>query len=363
MICILVGAAAGLLAAARTTVTWTDQAVLFVPAAGSQAAANAAQTRGPGQATEARVLASTYAASIPTDDAILGTLAQAVGRTPADVRQRLTVTNEVNTALLTVAYRGTTSTEAANGIRTVLTSLTTAANQTLTVGPGTLKVSQSPGAPQQTSSGVPPVPLGVVLGLLIGVIVAVARDRSDPRVDLASALSPVVGTPVTLLSAREPDRVVALAHLLADALDERSPIDVVPVRDDDRAVAQQLASALTAASPASRRLVYATSPVTATAIAAGDPRVPTGGTSILVVTRGAPVRAVAQAVSGAVPISGAPKWTVVVDKGALKPRRGALAEERFLPDDATTSAPVEEAPPHAPVGASRVEGASRGWAR
>src|SRR4051794_11665409 len=57
---------------------------------------------------QANRLAITYAGLIPNDEAIAVTAARALGTTPAEVSRRLSVFNDLNTALLRIDYRATT---------------------------------------------------------------------------------------------------------------------------------------------------------------------------------------------------------------------------------------------------------------
>lgn len=72
----------------------------------------------------AQRLASTYAGLVLDDDLIAQAVGSAVHREPADVQRRLAAVNPVNTALIRVAYTGTTRAEALAGVKALQASLT-----------------------------------------------------------------------------------------------------------------------------------------------------------------------------------------------------------------------------------------------
>jgi hypothetical protein len=72
----------------------------------------------------AQRLASTYSGLLLDDDLIAKAVGRAVHRELGDVKRRLTAVNPVDTALIRVAYTGTTRAEALAGVKALQASLT-----------------------------------------------------------------------------------------------------------------------------------------------------------------------------------------------------------------------------------------------
>ena len=147
----------------------------------------------------AQKLASTYAALLLDDDLIAQAIAQAVEREPADVQNRLTAVNPVNTALVRVTYAGRNRAEALTGMRALEGAITGPRPASSVVRPRSVVPVQAarvtaPSSP--TSSFL----LASMFGLCAAIVIVVALERSDVRVDDTAVLEehipdiPVLGT-------------------------------------------------------------------------------------------------------------------------------------------------------------------------
>jgi capsular polysaccharide biosynthesis protein len=171
--------------------TAVAKAVLLVSSAASE--------RGPGAATEATRLARTYAAALPDDDVVLNVAAARLGWSRKAVADSLEVTTDADTAVLHLTFRADDERQARAGIETMVGALTGEAPRAR-VGPsGALVLVQAPRV-EPAGRGVGAVlPVGIVLGLCLGVVMAIALERADPRIETVEALAEAVGAEASSL--------------------------------------------------------------------------------------------------------------------------------------------------------------------
>ncbi|HEX7290209.1 MAG TPA: hypothetical protein VF250_03690 [Conexibacter sp.] len=180
------------------------QAVAVVPAG--------ATDESPGNATQATQLAQTYVQAIPLDGAVLGAIAHAVDRTSSDVAGRVTVVGDPKTSVLLLRYEDTDRARALAGTSTLLTAVTGDAPNARSVAPDSLTLVRGPRVLRETTAArdTTTIPLGVILGLALGLVLLVAWERSDPRIDGAGELANAAGTPATALGDVAPGNIDAL---------------------------------------------------------------------------------------------------------------------------------------------------------
>jgi Mrp family chromosome partitioning ATPase/capsular polysaccharide biosynthesis protein len=147
----------------------------------------------------AQRLASTYAALLLNDDLIAQAIGGQVRREPGDVKGRLAAVNPVNTALIRVSYAGRSRVEALTGMRALEGAITGSRPASPVVLAGSVRTVQ---AAQVTapSSPMSSLLLAALLGLCAAIVIVIALERSDMRVDDTAILEehipdiPVLGT-------------------------------------------------------------------------------------------------------------------------------------------------------------------------
>lgn len=296
---VLAGVAAALLS--QGSPSYTAGATMIVPGGG--------KVDDPGRATEAQRLASTYAAVLGDDDAVLASLGKAVGRDRDGVRKRLDIVNVTASSVVQVTYHGASRSEALLGAQTVTKGLTAAPPVTGTVAAGTLQtVTLDTSAKKQ--GGVPALPVGLVLGLALGLVLAVTLDRADARLGRTEDLAELVPGPVSTL-ALTPAAVAALGERWSTRLAAGERLALVPVRPADRAAAERLLELLQRTS--------LTVPVSLAAgslagEASGEVLTTDAEAVVLVTSRGASVRSVRAALTSLPSLDSIVVWTVLARK-------------------------------------------------
>lgn len=230
VVIVCLGIAGAISAQANTTRTvyWSSSTTLLVPSE-------------IGQAYDARQQAATYAALLPLDDGVAAAVANKLGISPGQVRGGLSVTNVLNTSLVVITFRAATPQLAARGLREYSAAVSGPNPASPAIQPNTLAVFNAPTPPSRSTTGVPVLPIGLILGAIAGVAVAVILDRIDPRADSAEIVERVVGAPVTDIAAASRESLAALAerwHTLAGRGGS-----VALVGTDERSVPAALAAA------------------------------------------------------------------------------------------------------------------------
>jgi hypothetical protein len=180
------------------------QAVAVVPAG--------ATDESPGNATQATQLAQTYVQAIPLDGAVLAAIARTVERTSSDVAGRVAVVGDPKTSVLLLRYEDTDRARALAGTNALLTAVTGDALNARSVAPDSLTLVRGPRVLRETTAArdSTTIPLGAILGLALGLVLLVAWERSDPRIDGAGELANAAGTPATALGDVAPGNIDAL---------------------------------------------------------------------------------------------------------------------------------------------------------
>jgi capsular polysaccharide biosynthesis protein len=208
------------------------QVVLIVPASGA----------GPSEGInpdDADKLATTYAGIIPVDDTLLRDIGKTVGQSSSDVGQNLSVVNEQNTSILQITFKASDPQTATTGARTAARLLSGPSPVAAGIVPSSLQVVSLPSnvGPAATSHSKRTVAIGAVLGLILGLVLLVAWERSDPHVTDARSLSNQFGCPATPADRLSPDAAHALLERWA-SLTDRVPARVAILPADTGSVAQ-----------------------------------------------------------------------------------------------------------------------------
>jgi len=154
-------------------------------------------------ATSPENLATTYADLIGEDDGVIEAGARATRLPPTTVRSRIAADQVTGTSIIDVSFLDSQAERSAAGDAAVVNAVVGPHPASASIPVGALKLVSAPGTPFMQGSNVPegPVPIGIVLGLFLGVAVLIAWDRHDARADDALILEDVIGVPVTALLA------------------------------------------------------------------------------------------------------------------------------------------------------------------
>jgi hypothetical protein len=155
----------------------------------------------PGNALQASKLAQTYTLLIPEDGGVIKTVADAVDRPESDVASRITAVGAPDTFLIRLRYEDDGEQRAIRGTRALSRSVTDTPPAARGVATGSLKVVRLPRLTDvQTAAAGPAIPIGVFLGICLGLLLMIAWERADPRVDDDEALALELTCPATPIS-------------------------------------------------------------------------------------------------------------------------------------------------------------------
>jgi capsular polysaccharide biosynthesis protein len=192
---------------------YVSDVVLIVPASGG----------GPTEGInpdDADHLAQTYAGIIPTDDRLLAAVGKKIGEPASTVGQNLSVVNEQNTSLLQITFKAAQPDQAAKGARAaagLLSGVSPVAAGIVPSSLATVTLPKNPG-PVAKSKG-SAIVIGAALGLVLGIVLLIAWERSDPRVGDARELSSQIGCPATPVDRLSPNAAYALLERWASLTD------------------------------------------------------------------------------------------------------------------------------------------------
>jgi capsular polysaccharide biosynthesis protein len=208
------------------------QVVAMVPASGS----------GPTEGInpdDADKLATTYAGVIPVDQTLLADVGKAVHQSSSQVASNLSVINEQSTSILELTYKASNPRIATTGARTAASLLSGPNPVAAGIVPSSLQIVSLPNTvgPAATTHKGRTVAIGAVLGLILGIVLLVAWERSDPHVTDARSLSGQFGCPATPADRLSPDAAHALLERWA-SLTDRVPARVAILPADKGSVAQ-----------------------------------------------------------------------------------------------------------------------------
>ena len=182
---------------------------------------------------QANTLADTYAVLIPKDSAILRAVGTALGTSVSDVQDRLSVLNTPGTAVLVIDYKGTSAANSITGAAAILKAIAGDYPVSPNIIPGSVGAVRTPTEASVSRGVAVLVTIGAILGVALGLLLMVAWERVDPRIDRPEDLSQEVGSPTSPVSAISQSGVNALAarwKTLAEHVPSR--IALVPVTAD-----------------------------------------------------------------------------------------------------------------------------------
>jgi capsular polysaccharide biosynthesis protein len=298
---VLAGAVGGWFTGARHATSYQAQATLIVQSGATQA--------GPGNANDALSLAITYSAVIPTDVTLLRTSARTLGTTESDVAAHVSSSVQTGTSVLLVSYTAPTPAQAEKGARAVARATTSDPAVSRTIPAGSVQIVHLPttaaAADTLKKYG---APIGALLGLALGLIVVVAAERADPRIDDTEALAAAADSPVTAVPGEVTDAELARAIGLRGSSGD--DMTIVPLTAVEEKAGAALAERLRRCWPVEAAGINV---VSGPAFDGGGVDLARGeGPTILVVGSGTAQRSVRSSVERLRLLGRAPVWSVLV---------------------------------------------------
>lgn len=241
VVALVAGSAGGWFAGTHATTSYGAQATLVVQ--------SGAGKTGPGSANDALALATTYSALIPKDQSILSTASATLKVTPGTIEKNLTVTVENGTSLLLLSYSAPTPQQAVAGADAVARAVASSVPLTPAIAAGSVAIVSVPNSASKKGMlhkyG---IVLGGFIGLVVGLILVLAAERADPRIDDAVGMAGAAGCRAAIVPS---DLSFAeLARVLADAGREKGRLTIVPLTIPDTASTMELARELRPCWPA-----------------------------------------------------------------------------------------------------------------
>jgi capsular polysaccharide biosynthesis protein len=198
---------------------------------------------GPGNANDAMALATTYAALIPKDQSILSVAARTLGTSPSTISHGLRVSVENGTSIVVLDYSARTARQALAGVRAVTGAVASTQPVSSAIGPGSVAVVNEPNRAQRQGTlhryG---AVIGGLLGVLVGVVLVVAAERADPRIDDPATLAHATGCRAATVPAGLSH--AELARVLAEVGRASGQLTMVPLAIADTNRTMELARQL-----------------------------------------------------------------------------------------------------------------------
>lgn len=169
---------------------------------------------------DADKLSATYAGIIPTDTRLLTTVGRAVGQDSSAVGSHLAVTNQQSTSLLNISFTSADPTQAQRGAVAAARALAGPKPVAAGIVPSSVQIVSLPRVPVTVAkSNRSALIIGAGLGLVLGLVLLIAWERSDPRVRDARELSSHIGSPATPVQQLTPTAARALLERWASLAD------------------------------------------------------------------------------------------------------------------------------------------------
>ena len=294
-VCVLAGALGGFAAGSLEPARYGATAVLVVQSSASTAAAASADG--------AEELAITYAALVPDDESLLSHIGAEMGISATAAGHDLSVQAVSGTALVDVRFTTTDPARAVKGANDVARALSTSVHTGSAIAPGTMSVvSLARSAAPSGSLRHYGLPIGVLLGLVVGCGAVLIAERTDRRVDDVETLGEAARCPAT----KRPGGLSSGELVQAIERSTPGPLTVVPLQREEVGGAAELCRSIasTKAEPVVRMSTpFVTAPTSSAA---------RSGPTVLVVGAGASMKSVQDAAGRLRVLGRAPAWAVLV---------------------------------------------------
>lgn len=235
LLCLMAGTGGGYFARASQSVMYSASAELAVVSGASGA--------GPGSANDADALAVTYASIIPQDQLEMQEVADSTRLTLHTVTKSVSAVAVSGTSAIILSFKAVSEAQAVNDVNLFANVVTIGAAHSAIPGRSLAEVKLATSASRSGELRNFGIPLGIILGLLIGAIAVLAIERADPRVDDVEDLAAITGTAVTLFPGTI--QQMEMARSIALAGRGSSDVTLVPLSKSEEAHTEYLWNYLT----------------------------------------------------------------------------------------------------------------------
>jgi hypothetical protein len=180
---------------------FTSQAIVTVKSGGPS---------GPGYGDQVTKYAPSYASAIPDDARVLAFVARRLGTSVDSVQKDSTVKNDKDTAVLRMRYKASSDSKARAGAQAFADAVTGPTPVAASVPPSALTLVRVGDGKSPSVDPAVVLPVGVLLGLCLAVILLLALERADPRLDDADRLEDELNCPVLAIEEVTPNLAGAL---------------------------------------------------------------------------------------------------------------------------------------------------------
>jgi hypothetical protein len=147
------------------------------------------------------------------------------------------------TSAIILSFKAASEAQAINDVNLFAQVVTIGAAHSAIPGPSLTEVNLATSASRSGELRKFGIPLGIILGLLIGAIAVLAIERADPRVDDVEDLAAITGTAVTLFPGTI--QQIEMARSIALAGKGSSDVTLVPLSKSEEAKTEHLWDYLT----------------------------------------------------------------------------------------------------------------------
>jgi hypothetical protein len=191
----------------------------------------------------------TYASIIPLDQVEMRRVAESTHLSLHTVTKSVSAAAVSGTSAIILSFKASSETQAVNDANLFAQVVTIGGAHSAIPGRSLVEVRLATSASRSGELRNFGIPLGVILGLLIGAIAVLAIERADPRVDDVEDLAAITGTAVTLFPGTV--QQIEMARSITLAGRGSSEVTLVPLSKSEEAKTEFLWSYLTRGVPQS----------------------------------------------------------------------------------------------------------------
>ena len=235
LLCLMAGTGGGYFARSSQSLMYSASAELAVVSGASGA--------GPGSANDADALALTYASIIPLDQLEMRKVADSTGLPLHTVTKSVSAVAVSGTSAIVLSFKAASEAQAIKDVNLFAEVVTLGAANSAIPRKSLAEIKLATSASRSGELRKFGIPLGIILGLLIGAIAVLAIERADPRVDDVEDLAAITGTAVTLFPGTIQQMEMARGIVLAGR--GSSDVTLVPLSKSEEAQTEYLWNYLT----------------------------------------------------------------------------------------------------------------------
>ncbi|HLI42919.1 MAG TPA: hypothetical protein VKU92_00415 [Acidimicrobiales bacterium] len=226
-------------------VSYSASAALLVP--------SGFNANGPGAASEADNLAATYSTVLPEDSQVQQLVGAASGVAPTDVPKHLIITVATGSSVLDVTLSAPTPTGAVAGLKALVSAVTGRPPVVSAVATGSLLPIHVNATAARTSTSLKKgLALGGAIGLIIGIVGAIAWDRADPHIDRLEDLRAELADCPAWKGSGSPEMLSSMVDMWRTGSDHVVEVALLGIGAPHRAQVDNLAANFPAGTPVHR---------------------------------------------------------------------------------------------------------------